>query len=250
MVNAVDTVSFQGEAHDDEEPDSSLSVTWTSDLSGLLGSGNPDSSGSVALNVSGLSVGTHLVTLTVENSSGLTGTDTVTIQVNSVPTAPVVDLNPTSASTLDDLTVSISVGSIDTDGPSAVSYSYSWTLDGNPQPGYNGLTTLPASATSAGDLWEVQVVATDGFASSTAGVASRSIENSAPSITSVVVTPTIDVASAVFTAQPAGWTDVDGDAPGYLYQWYSGGTPILGETSATLIPLGQPGGALLSCHSL
>jgi len=247
MVNETDTISFYGEVHDAEEPDSSLIVSWNSDQSGLLGGTSPDSSGFVALNVPGMAPGTHLVTLSASNASGLTGTDTINLLVNHVPTAPVLSILLTSPSTLDDLVVSIDVPSSDSDGPSPITYLRSWNKNNTPQPAYNGLDTIPSSATAAGDNWEAVMSANDGFASSVAATANVTVVNSLPSISGAVVSPTIALSSATYSLAISGWTDADGDPPGYTYQWYAGAFPLAGQVAATLIPAGQPAGTVLYC---
>jgi len=248
MFNEFETISFYGEAHDTEEPDSSLLISWSSDLVGSLGGSSPDSSGFVALNTPVLVPGNHLVTLSATNSSGLTGTDTISLSVNQVPTQPTVSLTPLLPTTLDDLVVSIDVPSSDSDGPNPVSYSYSWTQDGNPQPAYSGLSTVPSSATAAGEIWAVTVTGEDGFAVSPPGLSSTTIENSAPTITTVTLGPTIGLSTDTYSLTIVGWMDVDGDPPGYTYQWYAGAFPISGETSPTLVPSGQSAGTVLYCE--
>ena len=86
----------------------------------LLSEPTPDSSGAVADNFT-LTAGTHLLTLTATDSTGLTGTDTVSVSVNAGPTAPVVSITPSAPTTSDDLAVSIDTPSTDPDGgPSAI----------------------------------------------------------------------------------------------------------------------------------
>jgi len=247
MFNETDTISFTGEAHDAEEPDSSLIISWVSDLSGSLGGTSPDSSGFVALNVPGMSPGTHLVTLSASNASGLTGTGTTNLLINHVPTAPSVSIAPTSPTTADDLVLTINVPSSDADGPSALTDIISWTRDNTPEPAFAGLLTIPASATLSDENWEATVTATDGFATSVAGTADVTVGNSLPSISTATLSPTIDLASTTYSLTISGWADADGDLPGYIYQWYAGAFPIAGQTAATLVPAGQPPGTILYC---
>jgi len=78
----------------------------------------------------------------------------VTIQ-NSSPTAPVVDVTPDFPLTTDDLTCTVVVPSIDPDGDT-VTYTYEWYKNDVLQPAYT-TSTLPASATTVGDVWKCVV---------------------------------------------------------------------------------------------
>lgn len=78
-------IEFSVTATDPEDGSlSGGSVSWSSSLDGDLGTGSP-------LMTTGLSVGSHTVTVTVADSRGLQGTDeiTVTVGANGVPTASI-----------------------------------------------------------------------------------------------------------------------------------------------------------------
>ena len=169
-----------------------------------------------------------------------------TALINTAPTAPVVSIAPVQPGSLDDLTVSIDVPSSDPDGgPSPVSYNYAWSMNGNPQPAWNGAATVPSSATSTGEQWSVGVTSNDGLQDSATASAMVTIVNSPPSVASASVTPTIGLASTSFLVTPAGWSDPDGDPEGYLYQWHAGTSPISGATSDAYVPVGQPAGTTI-----
>ena len=79
---------------DDEDPPSSLEVEWSSDTDGFLGNDSPDPTGSVALSTSGLSLGDHVVSVTVTDGAGATASDQVYVEVvepNAAPTALITD---------------------------------------------------------------------------------------------------------------------------------------------------------------
>ena len=125
-VNVGETTTLTGVVSDAEDADDSLAVTWRSDVDGLLGTLQPNSSGEVAFNFT-LTAGPHLLTLTATDSAGLTGTDTITVDVNTAPTAPTVSIAPSTPTTVDSLTVNIDVPSTDADGgPSPTTYDYAW----------------------------------------------------------------------------------------------------------------------------
>ncbi|HSF94835.1 MAG TPA: Ig-like domain-containing protein, partial [Thermohalobaculum sp.] len=74
-------VTFNGTASDTEDGDLSTSLSWSSDLNGPIGSGSTASS-------SILSEGTHVITASVTDSGGLSGTDTITVTIGSAPPPP------------------------------------------------------------------------------------------------------------------------------------------------------------------
>ena len=69
-----DTVSFSGSGSDAEDGDVSASLVWTSNLDGHIGTG-------AAFSTSGLSVGNHTITATATDSGGLTGSDSISLEV-------------------------------------------------------------------------------------------------------------------------------------------------------------------------
>ncbi len=77
-----DNIYFEGAATDSEDGQitSQSSLTWTSDIDGAIGSG-------VSFVATGLTAGVHEITLTVTDSYGGTGTDSVSITV-IVPKLP------------------------------------------------------------------------------------------------------------------------------------------------------------------
>ena len=76
-----DSITFNGSGSDNEDGAlSGSSLVWTSSRDGQIGSGTSFTS-------SGLSVGTHTITLAVTDSQGATGSDSVSITVESTSTA-------------------------------------------------------------------------------------------------------------------------------------------------------------------
>lgn len=93
--------------------------------------------------------------------------DLVVIRLNHAPTAPTVEITPTSPSELDDLICTMAGASQDTDGD-AISYSFSWTKNGAP---FNrsvsvGTTAsmVPHAQSSNGDVFACTVRASDAYA--------------------------------------------------------------------------------------
>jgi hypothetical protein len=79
-----EVIVFQAVVSDAEDVPSELQLVWVSYPDGeMTGDSTADSSGSASLATSGLSEGTHEVTLTVEDTAGNVGDDSVTIRIEA-----------------------------------------------------------------------------------------------------------------------------------------------------------------------
>ena len=76
-------VSFSAVVNDAEEMASGLTVTWTSSIDGVLTGAVPDAAGSVSFSEPEMTVGTHIVTVTVSDTEGLTGMDMAVLNIDS-----------------------------------------------------------------------------------------------------------------------------------------------------------------------
>lgn len=77
VYTAGDSITFSGSASDAEDGDLSASMTWTSSLDGVIGTGS-------TFTLTNLSVGTHTITVEVTNSKGMSNSDSLNILVNSI----------------------------------------------------------------------------------------------------------------------------------------------------------------------
>jgi hypothetical protein len=163
----------------------------------------------------------------------------VTIQ-NSPPTAPVVDVTPDFPFTTDDLNCTVVVPSTDPDGDT-VSYTYEWYKNDVLQTSLTTTTTalsvvIDSSNTNKGEVWKC--VVTPHGSDGPPDEDEVTIQNSPPSISGVNITPDPAYTDDTLTATPYGWSDADGDAAQYVYQWqkWNGVSwqNISGETSNTL----------------
>ncbi len=82
--------------------------------------------------------------------------------------------------------------------------------------------------------WSVRACDTN-TCSAWSGEQSFAFTNTAPSMTSNVVTPSIPSTTDTLTDTPSA-TDANGDSITYAYQWYKDGSQIGGATSSTLAP--------------
>jgi hypothetical protein len=103
----------------------------------------------------------------------MSASDSVDMTVNGLPSAPSISITPSPAYTVDDLVTVVDVDSIDPEG-SQVSYSYSWSKDGQVQSSQLSETVL-SSATKLGEEWVVTVTPTDGLSLGTVDTASVTI---------------------------------------------------------------------------
>ena len=101
-------------------------------------------------------------------------------EVNELPSAPVVSIEPGTAFTDQTLTAVIETESIDPDGDD-IEYSYAWYLEtGHASMDSLDTNVLPADATEKGQNWICEVTPYDGKDYGPAGEASASILNSPP----------------------------------------------------------------------
>jgi len=227
--------TLEGLVSDPEDAPEALSTRWSSDLDGDLCSGGADSSGTTTCAVDDLSVGLHTITLTVQDSAGDSAYASIALQVyeaNSAPGTPEITIVPPDPYTTDDLAVSVVVDAEDPDGD-PVSYNYQWYRDDALMSGYTS-ASVAAARTTRGEVWKVEVSATDGEDEGPAASAEVEILDSAPEITAVSLSPTSPTTLDTLTCAPAGWSDADGDAEGYDYQWEVDGVVVAGATGATL----------------
>ena len=81
-------VTFTATASDVDVPADSLSVSWSSDKDGTLGSSTPNSSGGVSFPYDSLSVNTHVISMVVSDEIGATCTADVIYTVGTPPPRP------------------------------------------------------------------------------------------------------------------------------------------------------------------
>ena len=72
--NSGDSIAFSADSSDAEDEDLTSQLSWTSTLDGVIGSEG-------SFSIANLSEGTHTITASVTDSEGLTGSDSVTVNV-------------------------------------------------------------------------------------------------------------------------------------------------------------------------
>lgn len=214
---------------DNEDLPNTLALQWSSDVDGVLDTGSSDASGNVYVVIPALTPGPHHLTLSALDSDGLTSSASVDIEVDQAPSAPRVSISPASPGTDADLVVTIVTPSVDPEGD-AITYGYAW-YRGGVYSSASTTATLPASATTRGEAWSVEVVANDGFADSLAGTASATIVNTVPSVSGVAITPDPADESDLLTCSWS-FSDADGDSDTSDVSWTVNGA--VAGTTATL----------------
>gem|GEM_PF-2288128 len=76
-----ETISFAATATDAESAPESLTVSWHSDIDGIIGTSTPSSSGEILFPYSDLSINTHSISMTVTDELGAVCTDTISYTV-------------------------------------------------------------------------------------------------------------------------------------------------------------------------
>ena len=238
-------ITFSASVGDAETAASDLTVAWTDAAGTTLYEGAPDSAGLATFTTDELEAGAHEITLTVTDADGFSTSASIAFTINAAPSAPVVSLAPSTATTSDDLVAAIDVDAVDPEGD-AISYTYTWYVDGVASAASTS-DTLPASATAKGESWSVAVVANDGRIDGDAGVASMVIANQAPVASAVALSPDPAATTADLTCAAEG-ADADGDPISWSYAWSIDGAPA-SETSDTLANSAFSKGQSIVCEA-
>jgi hypothetical protein len=136
---------------------------------------------------------------------------------NQSPIAPEIAIKPAAPTTTDDLELVFVTDSTDKDGDQ-IDQTISWLKEGVVQWELEDKTTVAASYTSKGENWEVVVVASDGLSTPTNARKGATIQNSAPRLDSVSISPADPTGASTLQAE-AIFMDEDGDNVTLSYVW-------------------------------
>ncbi len=229
LFNEGEAVGFSGTVTDIPSAPDDLDFTWVSDLDGPFSTEGADSEGEFAFEVTDLSAGTHVITVTVTDRDGMYVNESFEVNINDLPGAPTVGIEPDPAGTEDDLYATILVDSTDAESH-PVTYTYAWAVDGTPSSA-STTATLPASATTRGETWTVSVTPDDGYGTGDIGTASLTIRNTPPVLSNATLSPGAPVEGDTLSCTPGTSSDVDGDSVLYSYAWTVGGSTIFASTN-------------------
>lgn len=227
-------VFLRGATADANIPTSAIAVAWSSDRDGALGQSTPSSAGNVALAVSGLSAGDHLMTMSATDEVGAACEDTVTVRIAEPPTA-VIAGPQNGAVYREGEPIALEVDTSDAeDAPTALTVAWASDLDGplgTTQPGIDGRATLPVDTLQSGNhVLSVTVTDTDGLATTQFVAVAVNAPPLAPGCT-IEPAPlrTADDVDAVIT-EPA--VDPNGQPVTYTYRWFRNDTLVPTEVQA------------------
>lgn len=231
-------VTLDGSASSDAE--GPLSGYQWKKVSGPTG-GSIANSASVSTNISGLTEGTYVFSLTVTDQGGLTSIATVTVVVNPEPNKPpVVYAGP-------DITITLPVNSTTLDGslsydPDGTIVKYQWRKVSGPS-GFafaNGSSAKTLLTNLSDGTYVFELTATDNkglTASDLITVTVQSIANIAP-VSNAGTDITITLPVAETTLNGSASTDADGRIVSYIWTQIYGPATIIGATDAAVTSLG------------
>lgn len=142
---------------------------------------------------------------------------------------------PVASATVDDVTaadadITADASATDADADD-VTLAWVWTRNGQATNFTDAV--VPASATARGETWEGTVTPNDGEEDGEPAVVTTTIDNVAPEISSVTVSPTDPTTDAVLTADVVA-QDQDGDTVALRYEWLVNGVSVQDSESNTL----------------
>jgi hypothetical protein len=169
-----------------------------------------------------------VVTPSDGHDDGEPGTSDVVTILNSPPTASGVSISP--AELYESSVATCSVDDLDDPDGDDITASYDWYVDGA---WVSSAASVDGSLFSRGDQLICAASVNDGEEDGPSASSSPvTVLNSAPSISSVTLSPTVPREGDTITASIMGGSDDDGDSISYRYTWWING--VSRATSASL----------------
>jgi hypothetical protein len=218
---------YAGGGNDADAADSpTVARSWTVN-------GNPIAATTFTINGSAFSKGDSVQCTATYSDGEATSegpSNVVTIE-STPPSITSVSISPATAFETSTLTC-VAAGWSDIDGDPE-GYTYSWSVNGSPVAPTT--STLTGTYFSKGNSVTCTATPFDGSVSGSAVTSSaRTIQNTAPTLTSASVTPSTAYTNTTLTCTPSGAADVDGDSVTFTYVWRKQGIVIGGQTASTL----------------
>jgi hypothetical protein len=203
-----------------------LTATWSSDLDGEFAFTAPDLDGRLATTVDSLQPGTHQLTVHLETPSGLWASDNLTLRIDGQPQIRRVQIAPLVPATDDAL--SVTTETEDPEGDDLL-LTYRWFRDGVEELSLIS-DTVPSGIVFRGEVWSVEVSASDEHSVSSVATDSVNIVNAPPEVWSFELSPDPVYTNSLATARfVAGDPEADSFSTEVSWQ-VNGGTPSTGTT--------------------
>jgi hypothetical protein len=230
------SITFLGTAADDDQEASSLSVLWSSDKDGSLGTAPPTSAGDVVLATAELSAATHVITLSVTDDEGAGCSDYLLYTVGKPPVATISGPSDGSITNEGDEVSFTAHGSDDTTDALALLVTWASDLDGEldtdgaDSSGAIGFVT--ASLSIGRHTVTLQVADGDGlYAVDTLDLT----VNGLPSAPTLSLTPSDpDTTDDLVVTIESESVDPEDDTVSYDYRWSLFGVESAASTDARL----------------
>jgi hypothetical protein len=219
-----DVVTFEATAADVDVPENVLTAEWFSDKDGVIGISAVNTNGSISFPYSGLSVDTHVVTLTIEDEVAAACTSSVIFTVGTPPSITID--TPTSGDIVsegDAISFSATVSDAQDQADEVI---LDWVA--------NGISISTQGATSSGTavfldsslsygIYNLVVTATDSDGLTDSSQINFTV-NGIPTTPVVGIVPSIPTASdGLNVSIDTPSTDPEGSTVSYSYEWQLGG---------------------------
>lgn len=228
IINDDSPVIIELLVSDVEDSPEDLTVRAVDSVEGVITMPTANSQGGLYLQDIGWSLGSHSLTIEVEDTDGLQSNQIILLTVNGLPSSPTLEILPVSPKTGDTIQVLVT-DSIDPE-QDTISYDFLWSKDGV-LTSYT-LDTIPSSATNKDELWTVSVVPRDPYGSGPESLVSTNINNTPPQISTVNISPSSQVTSLSTLSCAPSVTDADNDTLSTSYQWLDSNLTLLGSASS------------------
>ena len=212
-------VSFTGTTSDVDVASDWLSVTWSSDKDGELGSVTPDSSGNIVFSYSNLSVNTHTISMQVSDELGETCT---AVRTYTVGTPPIITIDSPLDGAILNAGEPISFNATVSDAqdqPDVVAID--WVANGNSistQGATSSGTATFSDSTLTYGSYNLVVTATDSDGLTDSDQINFTV-NGVPSAPVVSINPTPPQPQMVSTSTSIVHHESEGVTPTYTYEW-------------------------------
>ncbi|MBM75849.1 MAG: hypothetical protein CMK59_10650 [Proteobacteria bacterium] len=227
-------VIFQGTARDIDVPYEWLTVNWESSIDGEIGSSQPDGTGNVIFTTNTLSVGTHVLSMTVEDEVGLSCTRDILFTIGNAPSLEITQ--PSDGSSFSEGTGILFAAEISDseDLPSDLVVSWTSDIDGalyEHSPNADGIAQISINTLSYG-MHNITASVFDTSGLYTDQIISIEV-NGLPSAPEVLITPQNPTTSDDLNGSASGSIDPENASVTYSYSWLLNGSST-SHTSTTL----------------